>query len=78
MWLKKSTDTVFCDCKMIIFTTFRAEKSQNFNKIFFQTIICKKYWKNCANEEKAVTTSKTLKEKTMKSRTTIASKNCGL
>ena len=44
----------------------------------FQTIICKKHWKNCANSEKAVTTSKTLKEYTIRSCTTIASNNCRL
>ena len=35
-------------------------------------IICKKHWKNCASSEKAVTTSKTLTEYTMRSCTTIA------
>ena len=38
----------------------------------------KKHWKNCASSEKAVTTSKTLTEYTMRSCTTIASNNCQL
>ena len=40
------------------------------------TTICKIDWKDCASSEKAVTTSKTLTEYTMRSCTTIASNNC--
>ena len=40
------------------------------------TVICKKYWKNCASSEKSVTTSKTLTESTMRSCTTIVSNSC--
>ena len=42
------------------------------------TIIFKKYLKNCASYEKAVTTSETLTEYKMSTCTTITSNNCRL
>ena len=42
------------------------------------TIVCKKYWKNYANQQKAVTTSETLTEYTMRSCTTIVCNKCRL
>ena len=42
------------------------------------TIICKTYWRNCASWEKAVTTTETLTEYTMRSSPIIASNNCPL
>ena len=42
------------------------------------SIICRKYWKNCANYEKAVTTSEILTEYTTRSCTKIGSNNCRL
>ena len=40
------------------------------------TSICKKYWENYASSEKAVTTSETLTEYTIRSCTTIVSNKC--
>ena len=45
---------------------------------FESSIVCKKYLKNCTSWEKAVTTSETLTEYTIRSCTTIASNNCRL